>query len=122
MTGAGSGIGLAIAQAFDATGARVALGDINTEAVEHATGALRHAYAGAVDVRDETSVRDFFAAAERTLGAVTIAVANAGVFPNCPVLDMPIAEWDRVIVLQLHIAPALSMSLRGGGLMPSSPA
>ena len=90
--------------------------------MEHATGALRHAYAGAVDVRDETSVRDFFAAAERTLGAVTIAVANAGVFPNCPVLDMPIAEWDRVMVLQLHIAPALSMSLRGGGLMPSSPA
>ena len=35
-------------------------------------------------------------AAERALNAVTVAVANAGVFPNCPVLDMLVAEWDRV--------------------------
>ena len=104
VTGAGSGIGLAIAQAFNAAGARVALGDVNTEAVERAAAALGNgrAYAGGVDVRDETSVKAFFAAAGRALGAVTIAVANAGVFPNCPVLDMPLAEWDRVMETNLR--------------------
>ena len=102
VTGAGSGIGLAIAQAFDAAGARVALGDINMQAAERAAASLGNAYASRLDVRDETSVRDFFTAAERTLGPVTIAVANAGVFPNCPVLDMPVAEWDRVIETNLR--------------------
>ena len=45
-------------------------------------------FAGVADVRDEKSVQAFFAAAERALGPVTIAVANAGIYPNCPVLDM----------------------------------
>ncbi len=102
VTGAGAGIGLAIAQAFHAAGARVALGDMNTKAAEHAAAALGHAYAGPVDVRDETSVKTFFAAAEKALGPVRIAVANAGVFPNCPVLEMPVAEWDRVIETNLR--------------------
>lgn len=103
VTGAGSGIGLAIAQAFAAAGARVALGDMNLEAVEGAAAPGHgRAYAGGVDVRDERSVNDFFAAAEGALGPVTIAVANAGVFPNCPVLEMPVGEWDRVMETNLR--------------------
>jgi NAD(P)-dependent dehydrogenase (short-subunit alcohol dehydrogenase family) len=104
VTGAGSGIGLGIAHAFHAAGARVALGDMNAEAVERAAAVpgRERLYAGAVDVRDEASVRDFFDNAERALGPVTIAVANAGVFPNCPVLEMPVAEWDRVIETNLR--------------------
>jgi NAD(P)-dependent dehydrogenase (short-subunit alcohol dehydrogenase family) len=103
VTGAASGIGLAIAQAFNAAGARVALGDINQEAAERAAANLNgQTYAGALDVRDETSVKSFFATAERTLGTVTIAVANAGVFPNCPVIDMSVAEWDRVMETNLR--------------------
>ena len=42
-------------------------------------------------------MQTFFAAAERALGPVTIAVANAGIYPNCPVLDMTVEEWDRVM-------------------------
>ena len=45
----------------------------------------------------EKSVQAFFAAAERALGPVTIAVANAGIYPNCPVVDMTVEEWDGVI-------------------------
>ena len=44
----------------------------------------------------------FFAAAERALGPVTIAVANAGIVPNCPVLDMSVEEWDRVMETNLR--------------------
>lgn len=103
VTGAGSGIGLAIAQAFHAAGARVALGDLNAEAAERAASALGGKALGrALDVRDAASVRNFFDAAEREMGPVTVAVANAGVFPNCPVLDLPVEEWDRVIETNLR--------------------
>lgn len=103
VTGAGSGIGLAIAQAFHASGARVALGDLHAETAERAASALGgKVLGGALDVRDAVSVRSFFAAAERELGPVTVAVANAGVFPNCPVVDLPVDEWDRVIETNLR--------------------
>jgi len=99
VTGAGAGIGQGIAQAFHAAGGRVALGDLRKDAVEHAAAGLggERTFAGVVDVRDEKSVQAFFAAAERALGPVTIAVANAGIYPNCPVLDMIVEEWDRVM-------------------------
>ena len=99
ITGAGAGIGQGIAQAFHAAGGRVALGDLRKDAVERAAAGLggERTFAGAVDVRDEKSVQTFFAAAERALGPVTIAVANAGIYPNCPVLDMTVEEWDRVM-------------------------
>jgi len=101
VTGAGAGIGQGIAQAFHAAGGRVALGDLRKDAVERAAAGLggERTFAGAVDVRDEKSVQAFFAAAERALGpvTVTIAVAYAGIYPNCPVLDMTVEEWDRVM-------------------------
>ena len=77
--------------------ARRALGDLRQDAVERAAAGLggERTFAGVVDVRDETSVQAFFAAAERALGPVTIAVANAGIYPNCPVLDMTSKLWRR---------------------------
>jgi 3-oxoacyl-[acyl-carrier protein] reductase len=104
VTGAGSGIGLAIAQAFHAAGARVALGDLQQEAAARAAAGLgqKRVFSSALDVRDAASVTAFFAAAERDIGPVTVAVANAGVFPNCPVLEMPVEEWDRVIETNLR--------------------
>jgi NAD(P)-dependent dehydrogenase (short-subunit alcohol dehydrogenase family) len=104
VTGAGAGIGLGIAQAFHAAGGRVALGDLRKDAVERAAAGLggERIFAGVVDVRDEKSVQAFFAAAERALGPVTIAVANAGIVPNCPVVDMAVEEWDRVMETNLR--------------------
>ena len=99
VTGAGAGIGQGIAQAFHAAGGRVALGDVRKDAAEAVAAGLggERVFAGAVDVRDEKSVRAFFTVAERALGPVTIAVANAGIYPNCPVLDMTVEEWDLVM-------------------------
>lgn len=121
VTGAGAGIGLGIAQAFHAAGARVALGDLYPDAVERAAAELdsEQTLAGTVDVRDEKSVQAFFAAAERALGPVTIAVANAGIYPNCPVLDMSVEEWDRVIETNLRgtflTCQAAARSMQAGG-------
>jgi 3-oxoacyl-[acyl-carrier protein] reductase len=52
-------------------------------------------------------------------GPVTIAVANAGIYPNCPVLDMTVDEWDRVIEINLRGAfltcRAAARSMTAGG-------
>ena len=84
ITGAGAGIGLGMARAFHAAGALVAMGDLRQDTVERAADDLgdERTFAGAIDVRDDASVRRFFAAAEQALGPVTIAVANAGVYPT----------------------------------------
>jgi NAD(P)-dependent dehydrogenase (short-subunit alcohol dehydrogenase family) len=55
-----------------------------------------------VDVREARSVDEFLSAAERALGPVTVAVANAGIYPNCPVLEMTVEEWDRVMDTNLR--------------------
>src|SRR5207249_4568068 len=79
-------------------GARVAVGDLDASAVATVEKRLGPAiFAHALDVRDTASVETFFAAAERALGPVSIAVANAGIYPNCPVVEMTVGEWDRVM-------------------------
>jgi NAD(P)-dependent dehydrogenase (short-subunit alcohol dehydrogenase family) len=70
-------------------------------------------------VRDDASVQRFFAAAEQALGPVTIAVANAGVYPTRAVLDMDVEEWDRVIETNLRgtflTCQAAARSMTNGG-------
>jgi NAD(P)-dependent dehydrogenase (short-subunit alcohol dehydrogenase family) len=120
VTGAGAGIGQGIAAAFHAAGARVALGDVRETPLKRAAAALRdRVFSQAVDVRDEGSVTAFVAAAEKELGPVAIVVANAGIYPNAPVLEMDVAEWDRVMetnargVFLTCRAAARSMVARG---------
>ena len=104
ITGATGRIGLGMVQAFHAAGALVGLGDLHQDTVDRAAADLgdRRTFAGVVDVRNAASVQHFFAAAERTLGPVDIAVANAGVFPTLGVLDMKVEEWDRVMEINLR--------------------
>jgi 3-oxoacyl-[acyl-carrier protein] reductase len=98
VTGAGAGIGQAIVQAFHAAGARVAVGDLREAALTRtASGLGAGAFAQVVDVRDAASVARFVEGAEKALGPITVAVANAGIYPNTPVLDMTVEEWDRVM-------------------------
>jgi len=105
VTGAGAGIGLGIAQAFHRAGARVALGDLRDAGLERAAeliGRSDRVFSRTVDVRDGQSVAEFMQAAEREIGPLTVAVANAGVYPNSPVLDMTVEEWDRVMETNLR--------------------
>jgi 3-oxoacyl-[acyl-carrier protein] reductase len=91
VTGAGGDIGLGIAQAFHQTGAPVALGDRHQAGLARASerlGGSERVFTHPVDVRDGRSVADFVQATECAIGPVTVAVANAGVFPNSPILDM----------------------------------
>jgi 3-oxoacyl-[acyl-carrier protein] reductase len=98
VTGAAAGIGEAIARAFHAAGARVALGDVREGPLKRAAAGLGpDVFAQVVDVREADSVAGFVEAAEKALGPITIAVANAGIYPNAPVLEMAVEEWDRVM-------------------------
>jgi NADP-dependent 3-hydroxy acid dehydrogenase YdfG len=76
----GAGIGFGIARAFQAAGARVAVGDVRDAALKRTLSHLGEAGVrrAMVDVRDAGSVQRFVEGAERALGPVTMAVANAG--------------------------------------------
>src|SRR5437870_12762990 len=92
VTGAAAGIGFGIAQAFHGAGANVALGDFREDAVKRAADRLGRGdriSTHVVDVRDERSVSAAVTAAEQALGPITVAVANAGIYPNTAVVDMP---------------------------------
>lgn len=100
VTGAGAGIGFGIAEGFLKAGAKVAIGDFRQEALDRAVARLaggEHVYAGYHDVRDVASTIGFFRAAERALGPISVCVANAGVYPNTPVVEMDVTEWDNVM-------------------------
>lgn len=105
VTGAGAGIGFGIASAFHEAGARVALGDFRQPALQRSMarlGAPDRVFGQVVDVRRADDVLQFLDSAERALGLVTVAVANAGIYPNTPVLEMTQEEWDRVMETNLR--------------------
>jgi NAD(P)-dependent dehydrogenase (short-subunit alcohol dehydrogenase family) len=98
VTGAGAGIGEGIARAFHGAGARVALGDLREAPLKRVSSALGdRVFSQVMDVTDERSVDAFVGAAEKQLGRVGVLVANAGIYPNTPVVDMSVDEWDRVM-------------------------
>lgn len=101
MTGAGGGIGAAIARALAAAGARVLVTDIDPAAAERvATGiGSGSALATACDAADEGSLRAALQLAEHELGPVDAFFANAGVAPASGLGEEP--EWETA--LQLHL-------------------
>lgn len=103
VTGAGSGIGLAVAQRFTAEGARVYFADINVEAAEKAAAAAGtgRATALAVDISDEQSVEAAYAAIAAD-GALDIVVANAGVQlfgQDAKVGDLSLDVWEKTVAI-----------------------
>ena len=100
VTGAGAGIGQAIARAFHAAGARVALGDLREAPLTahrvRAGGRGVRADRGRPGCRQPRSPTSR-PRPRRRWAPITVAVANAGIYPNSPVLDMTVEEWDRVM-------------------------
>jgi NAD(P)-dependent dehydrogenase (short-subunit alcohol dehydrogenase family) len=100
ITGGGAGIGQGLARAFYDAGARVALGDLRADSAHKVAASLGdggRVFAQAMDVGDARSTAVFVEAAEKALGPINVAVANAGIYPNTPVLDMDVDEWDQVM-------------------------
>ncbi len=105
MTGAASGIGLAIAEAFVAEGMRVVMADIDEESLRtHATrlgDAGASVYAVTADVRDPDAVERVGKAAVERFGKLHVAVNNAGVVTGGYSWEIPLEDWHRVIDIDL---------------------
>jgi NAD(P)-dependent dehydrogenase (short-subunit alcohol dehydrogenase family) len=106
ITGAGSGIGQAIAYQFGAAGARVAVSDINDKAGNETVARLKDRRVAAIYVHADTSKpadnEALVAATLAGLGGLDIAVNNAGIGgPTAPVGEYPLDGWDKVIAVNL---------------------
>jgi NAD(P)-dependent dehydrogenase (short-subunit alcohol dehydrogenase family) len=101
VTGAARGIGLAIAGAFAQAGARVVLNDRDAAGVREAAAQLTATGANAValpgDVGEEGDVDALIAGALRGFGRLDVLVANAGVGFHRALLDLALADWERVL-------------------------
>ena len=102
VTGAARGIGLAIARAFVAEGAKVALADVLADEVRtQATALGPSALAVPSDVGDAGQVRVLVAETVKRFGGLNIMVANAAVQAEIHFLDLTEQEFDRVIRVNL---------------------
>jgi NAD(P)-dependent dehydrogenase (short-subunit alcohol dehydrogenase family) len=99
VTGAAAGIGFGITKCFHDAGANVSLGDFRQDALDSAISSIGDdsAFGYRMDVREETEIDDFFAAAGQKFGPVDIVIANAGVIPSVSVVNMTVDDWDRVM-------------------------
>ncbi len=106
VTGASSGIGAAVAVALAAHGASVVVNYSHDEegankVVKTITDAGGQAYAAEADVSKEDQVQAMFKQAIEKFGTLHIVVANAGIQVDSPFLDMTLAQWQKVIDVNL---------------------
>jgi glucose 1-dehydrogenase len=106
VTGASSGIGAAVARAFGASGAKVGVNYAsNPDDAEKVAAQARAAGGEAVtlqaDVSDEHQVQAMFQRFVEAFGGVDIVVANAGIQIDSRFVDMQVAQWNRVLQVNL---------------------
>ena len=101
VTGAASGIGLAIAQALAAEGARVTLADLDAERGRAEAARLAGARFVAADLTQPGGCRTLVEETIAAAGALDILVNNAGVQHVASIPDFPEAKWRQLIELML---------------------
>ncbi|MET9230359.1 SDR family oxidoreductase [Lentzea sp. NPDC003310] len=96
ITGGARGIGLGIARALVKRGVRVALADVDEQALARAGEELAAA-THLLDVRD----REAFDRVAGEVGPVDLLVNNAGIVPHVPVTELTHEKWDRALAVNL---------------------
>ena len=126
VTGAASGIGRAIAEAYAAEGATVAVHARSEERVaetlESIANAGGKAFAALADLTDPAAIEGMCKAAIERLGGLDVVVNNAGVADYAKVVDMDEAMWDWIMAVNLkapylvskHTLPAMIEQGSGG--------
>lgn len=115
VTGAARGFGAAIANRLAEAGATVVLVDIRLDEAERTAARIAERTGStcipqSLDVTDEAAVTAAFAGLHAAHGPVDILVNNAGVFSNHLAHEMPIAEFDRILTINVRGAYLCSQS------------
>lgn len=103
ITGGGSGLGLALAQRYARDGARLLIADLDPARAQAAAAVLpgEGHLDFQVDVGDDASVEALKAQVEAAVGGVDVLVNNAGIASGGPLLGTDMAEWRRLIEVDL---------------------
>ncbi len=102
VTGAGRGIGAAIARSLAAQGAKITLNGRNAAALEAIAATLSSdTHTAIADVTDPAALERAFAEAATALGPVDILVNNAGIAASAPFRKMDAEHWHRIVSVNL---------------------
>lgn len=106
VTGAGRGLGQAIAEGLAEHGARVAVVDLDRDAGERVAAGVdpdgKASLAIACDVADEDQAEGAVVRTLEAFGRIDVLVANAGIGDRSAAEDMTIEQWDRVLRVNLR--------------------
>ena len=105
VTGAASGIGLAIAEALAKEGANVAIADLNEESGEKAVEGIQGLGRDAIFIKTNIAKREdckrLIEETVKKFGRIDILVNNAGIQNVAPIVDFPEDKWDLLIGIML---------------------
>jgi NAD(P)-dependent dehydrogenase (short-subunit alcohol dehydrogenase family) len=111
VTGAGKGIGEAIARQFAAEGAQVVLAARSADDLEHVASDIRAsggiAHCVATDMGEVNQVLALVERAASLMGGIDIAVSNAAAVSTAPILDSSLADWHRI--QQVNVVGTLAL-------------
>jgi NAD(P)-dependent dehydrogenase (short-subunit alcohol dehydrogenase family) len=104
VTGAASGIGLGIAQAFARAGMKVVMSDVDRTRLDREVVALGEDRATAIvcDVADPDAVEALAEQSYRRFGSVDVLCNNAGIIRGGTCWELPLADWDAVLGVNLR--------------------
>jgi len=106
VTGAGSGIGRAIACRLAVEGAKVVVNDIKLESAQKTVGIIEElgyvAVASVGDISAEQDINATFEVCEKTYGVCDILVNNAGIVQQKPFVELSVDDWDHMISVHLR--------------------
>jgi 2-dehydro-3-deoxy-L-rhamnonate dehydrogenase (NAD+) len=104
VTGGAAGIGLAIAKRLASSGARIALWDRDTQALDAAKSALGNGtYVHSLDVSDAAMVDRAARETVDAIGGIDVLVCSAGITgPNKVTWEYPVEDWRKVFDINVH--------------------
>src|SRR5262245_30670981 len=102
ITGGARGIGAAMAHAFHASGARVAIGDVDADTVATPAAEIGPSVVGRrLDVTDHAGFAAFLDDVEQTLGPIDVLINNAGIMPVTAFEEESAESTERQIAINL---------------------